>query len=160
MAAVDPGFVCLRLKNAPEALDYFFRSCWTGSIKTTGFTGPVLTKILSKFPVPGRRELPCSTASATASHAPLTRPPCLNFLSGRLASVSGRGVCWVGQGGRCELSRKQANLGAHAPWIGLRHSYPCKCDLPSELTKAKVTSESERGSRVAWLTWHSPLAHL
>eukprot|EP00983_Pelagomonas_calceolata_P078741 1154358-Pelagomonas_calceolata.AAC.7 len=55
------------------------------------------------------------TASATASHAPLTLQGYQAVLFGRVAKVSRRGVRWAGQGGRCALYRKPANLGAHAP---------------------------------------------
>eukprot|EP00983_Pelagomonas_calceolata_P009358 302936-Pelagomonas_calceolata.AAC.2 len=65
--------------------------------------------------VPAKLIANASTAPASASHGPLTVQGCQAVLLGRLANVSGRAVCWVGQGGRCELDCEEANLGAHAP---------------------------------------------
>eukprot|EP00983_Pelagomonas_calceolata_P082518 1155955-Pelagomonas_calceolata.AAC.3 len=71
--------------------------------KLAGLGQELLTKLIANF----------STAPVTASHTPRTLQGCLNFLFGRLAKVSGRGLRWAGRGSRCELNREKGKPTPH-----------------------------------------------
>eukprot|EP00983_Pelagomonas_calceolata_P040705 1137740-Pelagomonas_calceolata.AAC.4 len=62
-----------------------------------------------------------STAPPTASNGPLTPQGCINSCQEKYHKIQG-GQCarWARAAG-VKFTRRQANLGAHAPWLGLCH---------------------------------------